>query len=120
MPETQTAAASPYADAAAEILVILRNSSEAVLSRIPSAFVEKLRDVSRDSDHTFTLDHTKSLAEQDLLEDTRKLLLMIYNNYLLTEEESRSSRSELAEQVRKDKISQYEALLRTDGDGEDG
>ena len=100
-----------YADAAVETLTIIANSAEEVRERIPEAFIDKLTAVSEHSAHRFTLDRTKSLAQQELLPETRTLLLMIYENFLETKcERSMHSLAEI-EQFRNDKIRLYEKLI---------
>ena len=100
-----------YADAAVETLKIIANSDEEVRERIPDAFIRKLSETSAHSDHRFVLDRTLSLAEQDLLPETRQILLMIYEQFLETpHERSRHLLAEI-EQFRNNKIEQYKALM---------
>ena len=102
-----------------ELLKIIASSAEEVRERIPDAFIGKLTDVSAHSSHSFTLDRTRSLAEQDLLPETRQLLLMVYEHFLETENERSRHRLAEIEQFRNNKIEQYRELLPEDADDED-
>jgi len=99
-----------YADAAVEVLTIIENSAKDVKQRIPVAFIEKLRAISEKSSHTVTLDRTKSLAEQGLMNETRKIIQMIYATYLETEEERQKSFEAQVERFRANKLSMYQSL----------
>lgn len=105
-----------YSDSAVELLQIIQYSDEAVQKRIPPAFIEKLVAAGKRSDHAFALDRTKSLAEQVLLPETRKLLCMIYEHYLEDDEERRKLRNAHAEEFRKSKLAQYQSLASADDD----
>lgn len=99
-----------YADAAAEVLTIIENSAKDVKARIPAAFIDKLRTVSANSTHIVTLDRTKSLAEQGLMEETRKIIQMVYATYLETEEDRQKNFEAQVERFRASKLSAYQSL----------
>ena len=73
-------------ESAVELNVIFENCSEEVLVKIPNKFRKFLEKIESKT-YTFTYDSTKSLNEQKLKPKTRRLLSLIYSDYLCTEKE---------------------------------
>lgn len=73
-------------NAAVEVNSLLDNVSENVLSKIPSKFIQYLKDIES-YDYYFEYNPLKSLEEQGFSEEALKLIGLIYKDYLCDEEE---------------------------------
>ena len=70
-----------------EVLVILSYFNEDVTDKIPRNVFNKIKDIAADSKENFYIDPNKSLDEQDISEQSKDLISLIYYDYMATEEE---------------------------------
>ena len=104
-------------EAATELNVILENCSDEVLSKISVKFRKFLKDIESKT-YKFKYDTNKSLNEQKLKPKTRRLLTLIYLDYLCTTTEKELYLSELNEffeqqkKQRKDKYNTNDLFKR--------
>lgn len=88
-----------YGKALKEVNEILENMEDKYTSKIPSEFI-KLIIENCDWDYDFTYDTSKSLEEQNILEETKAILAIIYMKCFAGEEE----KSELIAIMKKNDI----------------
>lgn len=73
-------------EAAVELNVILENSSKEVLAKIPNKFRNFMKEIESKT-YKFDYDSNKSLNEQKIKPETRRLLALVYRDYLCTNEQ---------------------------------
>ncbi len=69
-----------------EIWAIIEKLDEKECEKIPENIKNTIKE-NRDLDYNFKLDEERLLEEQDLQEETRALLYILYRDYIATEEE---------------------------------
>ena len=94
-------------ESAVELNVIFENCSEEVLAKIPNKFRKFLEKIESKT-YTFTYDSTKSLNEQKLKPKTRRLLSLIYSDYLCTVSEKQEYLKRLNNFFEEEKRLKYE------------
>lgn len=72
-------------EAAVEMNIILAMAPKDFISKIPEKFRQFLKDIESQS-YVFNYDYTKSLNEQNLKEETRGLIGLIYRDCICTAE----------------------------------
>ena len=92
-----------YSNVAAEVLEVLKNSSEEVLQKIPNSVIDDIEAFSNKGHHC-ELDLGKSLEEQQLLPETLDVLAGMYIDYCGTEEEKKEYYSKLENESEVSKI----------------
>jgi hypothetical protein len=75
-----------YERACSEVLAIIPYLDEECSKKIPTKFIKKIEEIS-DKEYIPNIDKNKNLKEQELLEETRAILALIYRDYLCTKEE---------------------------------
>lgn len=83
-------------ESAVELNAILDNCSEEVLAKIPFKLKELLKKIESKT-YRFSYDSNKSLNEQKLKPKTRRLLALIYSDYLCTGNEKEKYLKQLNE-----------------------
>ena len=89
-----------------EVYDIINHMEPELKDKIPKKFVNMLKQ-NRDNNYKINIDYKKSITEQELLEDTKVILGLIYRDFLCDKEK----RKELIEQDKKS-ILEYEKSLR--------
>ena len=74
---------------ATEVVLVLKNSSQDILNKIPQTLINKLEMISN-KEYTIQLDTNKSLLEQELIPETFSILAGIYLKYCATDEVKKS------------------------------
>lgn len=88
-----------YKKALFEVYTILENTEEEIRNKIPEKFIKFIKE-NMDANYNFKLQYGKGLAEQNLMEETKQILALIYRDYICTNEE----RKELLEKEHKKRI----------------
>lgn len=73
-----------YRDAFAEVNEILRYFNSDLLKKIPREIIENIRN-NMSTSYMVMYDNTKGLNEQDLKQETRAILSIIYRDYICNE-----------------------------------
>ena len=72
-----------------EVLTILSCFDEEIISKMPDSILHELMYVAADSDVEYYIDIDKSLEEQDISEESKNLISLIYYSYIAEEEEKK-------------------------------
>jgi len=95
---------SIYKNAFKEVYVILENTDEGLLKKIPTKFMKFIKD-NMNVDYKTNIKTDIEIDKQDLLKETENVLALIYRSYWATDEEkqefSRRSRAEFIETEKK-------------------
>lgn len=86
-------------ESATELNVIFDNCSIEVLDKIPNKFRKFLKEIASDT-YEFKYDATKKLNEQKLKPKTRKIIMLIYRDYLCSGKEREEYITELEKKLR--------------------
>ncbi len=76
-------------DIAKEVVSILDYVDYELIKKIPIKFLDYLKNTAKDSNKEVDIDLNKSLLEQNISEESKDLIALIYYNYLASEEEKR-------------------------------
>lgn len=74
-------------DVASEVLMILNYFNNDMLERIPTKFLEELKEQASTSNYNIEIDITKKLTEQNISEKSKDLISLIYYSYIADETE---------------------------------
>ncbi len=77
-----------YQNSLCEINYILENLDESLLTKIPSYFIDWVKE-NMNPEYTINLTTDTPLHKQDLLPETRGFVAVIFNKFLSTEEEKK-------------------------------
>ena len=77
---------SIYKDAFKEVSVILENTDEELLSKIPNKFIEFIKN-NMNTEYKTDINPSIDLDKQKLLKETEAILSLIYRSYFATDEE---------------------------------
>ena len=72
-------------DVAKETLYILKCFESKFVSKIPNKFLENLKKIAETSQITVNIDRYKKLEEQEISEECKDLISLIYYNYIANE-----------------------------------
>ena len=83
-----------YGEAAAEVLDILENTNREDVEKIPSSFIEFLREnVSKN--YSFNFDYSRSINELNIKEKTKEILGVIYINWWCDKEQKEEYKNQI-------------------------
>ncbi len=85
-----------YAKAYAEIDVIIENTLKDLIDQIPKSFIKFIKD-NKQNDYSFRYDNSKPLHEQNMMDETRTILTIIYRDFLCSQEERKEINDILVE-----------------------
>ena len=74
--------------ALAEVEDILNNSEKDIQEKVPDKF-KKMLENNKDKNYVVNIDYSVSINKQNLLQETREILALIYRDYLCNKEEKR-------------------------------
>jgi len=80
-----------------EVYDIIYHMEKNLYKKIPKQFIHFIKE-NKDDNYIINIDYSKSINEQELLQQTRVMLSLIYRDYLCDEEE----RKELIEKDKKE------------------
>ena len=72
--------------ALSEVYSIINHLDKNLYKRIPNNFIKMIEN-NRDLKYDVNIDYTKNINEQNLLQETRVILSLIYRDYLCTKED---------------------------------
>lgn len=75
-----------YKRAYTELNEIIKELSKAELEKIPSELIRNI-EINKDKEYKWEYDKSKALLDQDLMPETKALIVEIYEKYLCTENE---------------------------------
>ena len=75
-----------YQKASVELLVIIKHMTKELRSKIPDEIIKGLES-AKDRNYQYNYDESLPLYEQNILNETKSLLSIIYSRYLCSEEE---------------------------------
>ena len=76
-------------DIANEVVSVLNYMEQDLVKKIPIKFLDFLKNLAKDSNKKINIDLNKSLLEQNISEESKDLIGLIYYNYLIDENEKR-------------------------------
>ena len=100
-----------YREAFTEVNEILKYLSKDLLNKIPKEFIDNIRE-NMSTSYIVVYDNTKGINEQNLKQETRAILSVIYRDYICNEDD----RNEIIKRDRKEWANLYEK--KEDGDVE--
>ena len=74
-----------YSEAFTEVNEILKNFNKDLLKKIPKEFIENIKE-NMSTTYKVIYDNTKSLNEQNIKQETRAILSIIYRDYICDKE----------------------------------
>lgn len=74
-------------DIAKELIIVLSYFDEDLVSRIPNNFLKYINDLAADSTKEFYIDKERKLSEQNISEDCKDLIGLIYYLYFTNSKE---------------------------------
>ncbi len=77
---------SEYENAYLELYELIKRIPLKDKTKIPNDFIDFLKD-NMNSNHTFEYDESKNLLDQDIMVETKALLVQLYEKYLSKPEE---------------------------------
>jgi len=86
-----------YSDAAVEVLDILNNTNKEDVAKIPSDFIEFLKEISS-KNYVVNLDHSKPIRELEIKEETKEILGTIYINWWCDNKQKEQYKKQMQEQ----------------------
>lgn len=76
-------------DVCKEVLTILAYFNEELIEKIPDKVLKKLTELSKDSKVDFYIDSEKNLDYQNISEEGKNLIALLYYNYIANEDEKK-------------------------------
>lgn len=74
-------------DICKEVLTVLSCFSNDLIEKIPNKFLKKLSELAADSKADFYIDTEKNLSEQNISEESKDLISLIYYNFIADKDE---------------------------------
>lgn len=96
-----------YSNVANELLEIFKYLDKELKEKIPVKVKENLERINN-KEHSFKIDKTKTLNEQELLPQTKQILSIIYLKYCCSPEEANNILQENYENQKQKEIEKYE------------
>ena len=72
-----------------EVFTVLSNFNDEVIKKIPNSVFNKIIDLAADSEIKVNIDVTKPLEEQDISEESKNILSLIYYKYIADNDEKK-------------------------------
>lgn len=109
---------------AAEAIAVLENTENSLLKKVPNRLIEVLQEKADELGRKVNLDYTKSYREQNISEEARGIITLIYRDYWCSEEEKneinrlmeeneQKYQEELREKYNPDKIFEQTTTVKT-------
>ena len=76
-------------DIANEVVSVLNYMEQDLVKKIPIKFLDFLKNLAKDSNKKINIDLNKSLLEQNISEESKDLIGLIYYNYLIDKNEKK-------------------------------
>lgn len=101
-----------YTKALAELKVILENSEDTIIEKIPKKFITFIED-NYDRDYSCNIKSNIAIENQNILDETKYLIALVYRSYLCNEDEKQEYDKEL---IKNEKIYQRKLHEKYDVD----
>ena len=75
-----------YRQALFEVYKILQNTDEEIINKIPEKFMKFVKE-NMDTNYKFELEKGKELIKQNLKDETKQIIALIYKDYICDEKE---------------------------------
>lgn len=75
------------ADVAVEVIEVLYNSDSSIICKIPYKIIEVLQEKSEESEKKVNFKEDVELKDQDISEESKAILSILYRDYICSEEE---------------------------------
>ena len=75
-----------YRQALFEVYKILENTDEEIINKIPEKFIKFVKE-NMDTNYKFELEKGKELIKQNLKDETKQIIALIYKDYICDEKE---------------------------------
>lgn len=72
-----------------EVFTVLSNFNDEVIKKIPNSVFNKIIDLAADSQIKVNIDATKPLEEQNISEESKNILSLIYYKYIADNDEKK-------------------------------
>lgn len=72
-----------------EVLLILSHFNKDLINEIPQKVFMKLTDLAADSDYNISIDVNKGIEEQEISEESKDIIALIYYNCIADEQEKK-------------------------------
>lgn len=72
-----------------EVLIVLSHFNEELIKKIPQQVFNKLLELAADSEPNLVIDVNKGIEEQNISEDSKNILSLIYYNCIADEQEKK-------------------------------
>lgn len=98
-----------YKKALAEVNLILENTEEEIKDKIPEGFKKFIKE-NMDEKHQIELQANNDLREQNIMQETKEILALIYRDYICSTEERKElllEEKQKREQIEKEKQEKY-------------
>ena len=76
-------------DIAKEVTKVLEYADDNIISKIPEKFLNLLNKIAEKSDKEIEIDVNKELTEQNISEESKDLIALIYYSYIANDEEKK-------------------------------
>ena len=86
-----------------ELYEIIKKLPEQEQNKIPSDFLEQIKN-NMDKNYIYKVEHIKDFENQEMLEETKRLLAVIYRDYLASEEEKEEILRKEKEEIEKEEL----------------
>lgn len=86
---------------AAEAIAILENTDIMLLAKVPAKLIESLQEKADELGRRVNLDYSKDFASQDISEEAKDIIALIYRDYWCTKEEREELNKKLEENEKK-------------------
>lgn len=100
---------SDYKKAFRELDCILQNADSEIIDKIPERFIKYMK-INMDNSYIPNINCNDSLENQDLLEETRELMAIVYRDYLVDDEERKvllKNEKDIQEKIEAEKREKY-------------
>jgi hypothetical protein len=74
-------------DAVKEFLIVLENCEKSIKEKIPQNVLEYFQELASNSNKIFYIDKTKKLSNQNLSEECKNIISMVYFSYIASASE---------------------------------
>ena len=95
------------ASVAAEAIAILENTEISLVAKVPLKILEMLQSKADQANKKVELDYTKSYSEQNISEEAKGIITLIYRQYWCTESEPKELDKKLLENEQIKKRQRY-------------
>ncbi len=98
-----------YKMALSEVNTILQYSENEILFKIPQKFINFIQE-NMDTSYNFEIEKNKSLVEQNMMQETKQILALIYRDYLCSKEQKENlieKEQKEADRIEKEKSEKY-------------